>query len=119
MTERSALTCVDMALMAARILCKLKDGFFDDVEHEQDKTVRFSLGRRELYRTIIFFLIVFDDTLDRDPLKYRLPTCKQCRLPESARSAVSVSERMNEFKLIVEYAGADQHLRFACFQPVE
>ena len=108
-----------MALMVMCIPCKSPHRLMHDAEHEQNEAIGFPFRRGKADRTVIFFLIVLDDALYGNPLKNRLPTCKQRRLPKPARPAVPVCKRMDEFKFVMKYARTDEHVRFARFQPIK
>ena len=60
-----------------------------------------------------------DDGLNREPGKSWTPFGKQQRMPQAAHTSISIGEGVNQFKLIVEYTTADEHVYLAGFYPVQ
>ena len=93
--------------------------FQNPFKHEIDKNAGIGFGRAVIYGLIIVTLVIMNDGLHREMQKYRIQFAKDKRLPESPYSAISIGKGMDEFKLVMEYATANQKVIFGAAKPAE
>ncbi len=68
---------------------------------------------------VIVLLSLADHGFHGQVGKKWIPATENECLPQATHAAVAVSEGMDEFQLIVEYAACDERMGIGAFQPVE
>ena len=97
----------------------LEHGLIDLFQHKLNKRSAFSLFGTLGDGIIIGLLVGIDHILHRQVRKSGMPTAEDKRLPQTSHPAVAVDKRMDELKLIVEYAATYQQVVVGILQPVE
>ena len=88
-------------------------------EHKINKRARIVVCRARVDGFVVFQLVVVDERFDGQILKDGIEFRQNQRLPQATHSAVSVGERVDKFKLVVEDASANQQVVVGVFEPVE
>ena len=68
---------------------------------------------------LAMMLMVFYNSLYRNPCKDTFPAREQHRLPETAHTAITINKRMDKFKLVMEHTRMNQRMLFRSFHPME
>ena len=88
-------------------------------EHKINKCARIVVCRARVDGFVVFQLVVVNERFDWQILKDGIELRQNQRLPQAAHSAVSIGERVDKFKLVVEDATANQQVVVGVFEPVE
>ena len=95
------------------------EGIQNHFKHKLNKHGGTALRIGCVQHGIVIALMCQDHGFHRQVGKDRLPFLQDERLPKSARPAISIGKRMNEFKLIMKHAGTDERVRLRISQPVK
>ncbi len=74
----------------------------DNLQHKNDKNGRVGCSSGFIDGIIVILLSHLNELFYRQPEKYLFPMTKKKTVPHSSNTAVTVAERMYEFKLVMK-----------------